>query len=198
MKASLKLIVITAVLSQLTACSKTVQWEEEVQLNTGEVIWVKRTVEYTVQGGAGNPFDMAYRATEGGSVSSFDWRGKSFRFDIDVGVVLIAVSPAGYPVVVAEGGYWNLLGKYPCTIPLYVQFVPDGSGAIWSWLPKVEPWLYNMESNRLFVIPTPDQPKRRYTVKERKEANAPALANSRSRQRINPAYSGDLCNSKGK
>jgi hypothetical protein len=30
----------------LSACSKTVTWEEEVPLNTGEVIWVERVDSY--------------------------------------------------------------------------------------------------------------------------------------------------------
>jgi hypothetical protein len=47
-------------LLQLTACSKTVQWEEEVPLNTGEVIWVKREVTYKYKGAGGNPLDMDY------------------------------------------------------------------------------------------------------------------------------------------
>lgn len=177
----------------LAGCSKTVQWEEEVPLNTGETIWVKRTVKYTYQGGAGNPLDMAYRPERGGYVTEFTWRGKPYRFDLDAGVVLIAISPQGYPVLVGEGDYWNLIGKYQCTTPLYVQFVPDATGRNWTWPPNIEPWLYNLETNRLFAIPTPDQPKQRYTVEERKAANAPGLVGSRSRQKISPAYTGDLC-----
>lgn len=188
------LLALTAAL-QLTACSKTVQWEEEVPLNTGEVIWVKRTVKYTYQGGAGNPLDMAYRPKRDSYVTEFSWRGKPYRFDLDVGIVLIAISPEGYPVLVGEGDYWNLIGKYPCTIPLYVQFVPDATGRNWTWPENIEPWLYNLETNRLFAIPAPDQPKQRYTVEERKAANAPGLAGSRSRQKINPAHTGDLCKS---
>lgn len=42
----LKLLLIGLVMTALTACSKTVQWEEEVPLNTGDVIWVKREVVY--------------------------------------------------------------------------------------------------------------------------------------------------------
>lgn len=55
------MILFVCMTALLSACSKTVQWEEEVPLNTGETIWVKRTVVYSAQGGAGNPLDMAYR-----------------------------------------------------------------------------------------------------------------------------------------
>ena len=40
----IKLILIGLAMTALTACSKTVEWEEEVPLNTGETIVVKRTV----------------------------------------------------------------------------------------------------------------------------------------------------------
>lgn len=182
----------------LGACSKTVVWEEEVPLNTGETIWVKRTVKYTYQGGAGNPLDMAYRP-ERGAVVEFDWRGKHYSFDRHGGPVLLAISPQGRPVFVAEAGVsWSSMNNYKCTIPFYVQFVPDATGRNWSWPPKIEPWLYGLESNFLFAIPKPDDGKRRYTAEERKAANALGLTHSLSRKNINPAYTGDLCKSKEK
>ncbi len=55
-------LIVMISLNLLSACSKKVHWEEEVPLNTGEVIWVKRIVTYKFQGASGNPFDMAYRA----------------------------------------------------------------------------------------------------------------------------------------
>ena len=182
----------------LTGCSKTVQWEEEVPLNTGETIWVKRTVQYTYQGGAGNPFDMAYRPDRG-SILEFDWRGKHYSFDQHGGPVLLAISPQGQPVLVAEAGVsWSSMNNYKCTIPFYVQFVPDTTGRNWTWPPKIEPWLYNLENNFLFAIPGPSDNKRRYTAEERKSANALGLARSQSRQKINPTYTGDLCQPKEK
>ena len=85
---------------QLAACSNTVQWEEEVPLNTGETIWVKRTVVYAYQGGAGNPLDMAYRPQRGGENLEFEWQRKSYAFNLDAGVMLLAISPQGQPVLV--------------------------------------------------------------------------------------------------
>lgn len=182
----------------ISACSKTVQWEEEVPLNTGETIWVKRTVKYTLQGDAGNPFDMAYRPKDNSSVTEFNWQGKTYRFDLDIGIVLIAIAPQGHPVLIGEGDRWNLYGKYPCTTPLYVQFVPDETGKNWTYPSQIEPWLYNLETNRLFAVPSPKQPKERYTVEERKAANASGISGSSSRKKINPLHTGDLCKSKGK
>ena len=61
LKKPLQILLIVIAATQLAACSKTVQWEEEVPLNTGETIWVEKTLNYTIKGGAGNPLDMAYR-----------------------------------------------------------------------------------------------------------------------------------------
>lgn len=191
----LRLLVLAIVLP-LTACSKTVQWEKEVPLNTGETIWVKRTAKYTYQGGAGNPQDMAYRPVRG-AVVEFDWRGKHYSFDRHGGPVLLAISPQGLPVFVAEAGVsWSSMNNYKCTIPFYVQFVPDASGRDWTWPSKIEPWLYGLKSNFLFAIPRPDDAKRHYTAEERQAANASGMVGSPSRNFINPAYTGDLCKPK--
>ena len=200
LKKPLRIFLAVLAALQLTACSKTVQWEEEVPLNTGEVIWVKRTVKYTYQGGAGNPFDMAYRPEREGYALEFDWQGKHYWFDKHGGTMLLAISPQGQPVLVAEAeaGRWDAANGYKCTIPFYVQFVPDATGQGWVWPPKIEPWLYNLENNFLFAIPGPSDSKRRYTAEERKAANAPGLARSLSRQKINPAYTGDRCRPKEK
>ena len=77
-QATLKLSLAAVLTLQLTACAKTVHWEEEVPLNTGETIWVKRMVNYSIQGGAGNPFDMAYRP-DWPEVIEFKWNGKTYR-----------------------------------------------------------------------------------------------------------------------
>ncbi len=58
LKKPLQILLAVVGALQLTACSKTVQWEEEVPLNTGETIWVKRTVVYSLQGESGNPMDI--------------------------------------------------------------------------------------------------------------------------------------------
>ncbi len=199
LKKTLRIGLAVLAATQLTACSKTVQWEEEVPLNTGETIWVKRTVKYTYQGGAGNPLDMAYRP-DGDGVTEFDWQGKHYSFDRHAGVFLLAISPQGHPVFVAEAdaGRWDAANYYKCTIPFYVQFVPDATGRNWTWPPKIEPWLYHLESNLLLNKPKPDQDKRRYTVEERKAANYPGLVQSPSRQKVDITHTGDLCKPKEK
>jgi hypothetical protein len=39
-------LLISVAVFLLSSCSKTVKWEEEVPLNTGEVIWVERVDSY--------------------------------------------------------------------------------------------------------------------------------------------------------
>lgn len=65
----------------LSACSKTVQWEEEVPLNTGETIWVKRTDTYRRGSEPGNPLQLVWlpksRALE------FSWHGQHYKYHTD-------------------------------------------------------------------------------------------------------------------
>ena len=85
----------------LSGCSKTVQWEEEVPLNTGETIWVVRTVTYSYQGDAGNPLDMAYRPDDT-EIIEFAWDEKAYRYEGDARVILLAISAMKNPVLVAR------------------------------------------------------------------------------------------------
>ena len=195
----LRLLLAVAAATQLTACSKTVHWEEEVPLNTGETIWVKRSVVYSPQGGAGNPGDIAYRPEKDQAID-FTWNGKSYYYKGDARISLLAISPQNEPVLVAgaEDNSWRARHNYPCTIPYYVQLVPDATGRAWHWPPKIEPWLYNLPINLLLERHPPDQMKKRYTIRDRQEADYPGSVQSPSQQRIEPAFAGDLCRKKEK
>jgi len=87
----------------LCACSKTVQWEEEVPLNNGETIWVKRTVVYVLKGGAGNPFDVDYRPKWDEKLE-FTWNGNHYIYDGEARVFLLAISPQKQPMLIARPG----------------------------------------------------------------------------------------------
>ena len=95
LKQLLRLLLAVAAAAQLTACSKSIQWEEEVPLNTGETIWVKRTDTFTRGSEPGNPLKSAWwpksRALE------FTWQGRLYTYQSDskvsVGAILI------YPLV---------------------------------------------------------------------------------------------------
>jgi hypothetical protein len=199
LKRPLRIWLLVAAALQLAACSKTVQWEEEVPLNTGETIWAKRTVKYTLQGGAGNPLDMSYRPGRDQTIE-FLWNGKSYRYEGDARIMLLAISPHKQPVLVAKASEnaWAAQHKYACTYPFYVQLTPDGTGRIWNWPPQIDSWLYNLPSNLLLERHSPDRMMPRYTSQERQTENYPGSVQSPSQQKIDPAYTGDLCKKKEK
>lgn len=178
----------------LSACSKTVQWEEEVPLNTGEVIWVKRTVKYTYQGGAGNPLDLAYRP-DWPEVLEFTWRANNYRYEGDARVILLAISPEKHPVLVARAadGSWNWKHNYFCVTPFYVQFAPDATGKNWTWPPAIEPWLFGLSHNLLRTREAPEKMQARYTAKQRNEEDAPGSFQDSSKARIEPNHTVNSC-----
>ncbi|MCF8198713.1 MAG: hypothetical protein K9J42_08105 [Sulfuritalea sp.] len=194
-KALIPRIALAAVAVLLfTACSKTVQWEEEVPLNTGDTILVKRTIKYVYQGNAGNPFDIALRP-EFKETIEFTWKAKSYRYEGDARISLLAISPQNYPVLVAaaEGQGWNWVNHYACTIPFYVQLVPAHEGLEWTWPPKIETWLYELPTNLLMARHAPGKMKKRYTADEVRLENFPGAENWPHKQKIDPAFAGDLC-----
>jgi hypothetical protein len=150
-KSFLKLILIMGTAMTITACSKTVQWEEEVPLNTGETIWVKRTVEYKLKGAGGNPFDMAYRP-DWTETLEFMWQGKKYSYRGKAWIDVLAISPfTKEPVLVAWAANkdWHFQNNYRCTVPFYVQFIPDSSGRVWIWPTAIESWLYGTSYNMM-------------------------------------------------
>lgn len=61
-KKPLQVTLLALVAMQLSACSRTVEWQVEVPLNTGETIWVKHESAYKLQVVGGNPLDLAYQS----------------------------------------------------------------------------------------------------------------------------------------
>jgi hypothetical protein len=179
----------------LTACSKTVQWEEEVPLNTGETIWVKREVIYKYKGAGGNPLDMAYRPDWTEEIS-FEWKGKKYRYVGDARLMLLAISPhAQRPVMIAKASSndWHFSHNYRCTTPFYVQFTPDERGREWSWPPSIEPWLYGMTHNLMAKREDLGKMKARYTINDRAAMDRTMAIQNPSSARIDPTYKFDSC-----
>jgi hypothetical protein len=194
----LKAVLLLAAISFLpSACSKTVQWEEEVPLNTGETIWVKRSVKYKIQGGAGNPFDLALRPVRDETIE-FVWKGKAYRYTGDAGISLLAISQQQTPVLVANASdnSWDAMHHYQCTAPYYVQLIPDESGRAWNWLPKIEEWLFNLPTNLLLARHPPERMKQRYTAVEVQRENRPGSTRFPQYQKIDPTHTSDLCRRK--
>ncbi len=76
-KKPLRILLVIFTFLQLAACSKTVQWKEEVLLNTGETILVTKEVRYTIKGQPGNPLDMGY-LPDHEETSSFKYGGRAY------------------------------------------------------------------------------------------------------------------------
>jgi hypothetical protein len=74
----------------LSACGsslKTVAWEEEVPLNTGEVIWVKRADTYSRRSEPGNPLQMGWWIEK--RTIEFVWQAERYKFQVDTTAILM-------------------------------------------------------------------------------------------------------------
>lgn len=165
-----KLMLIAIAMTALTACAKTVQWEEEVLLNTGETIIVKRSVPWELQGGSGNPLDIGMRPNVDQQILQFIYKGKNYSYSGGAAVRWIVISKDDIPNLIAPASDWNWSSRnfYYCVVPFYVQFKPTADGQTWSWPKEIEPWLYGHPYNLMVVIPKLDeQRKKRYVAADR-------------------------------
>lgn len=195
MKQSLGIVLVVIVALELAACSKTVQWEEEVPLNTGETIWVTREVTYKLKGGGDNPLDMAYRPDWTEAIS-FKWKGKEYRYVGDAGLLLLAISPVTQkPVLVADAAFkgWDSKHGFRCTTPYYAQLFPSADGKEWSWPPSIEPWLFEMSANLMLHREKMEKTKHRYTVADRMALDRTTAIGAPRLARIDPSYKFEQC-----
>ena len=164
----IKLILIGLVMTVLTACTKNVQWEEEVLLNTGETIGVTKKVSYSIQGQPGNPADMGYLPDPVETIS-FKYGGQSYVYEGDASLLVLAISPQKLPVLLASAGSkgWDIRNNYKCVNPYYVMFVPDATGMQWTWPDKIKLWTYNLPTNLLNDRDHPSDVKKRYTITDK-------------------------------
>jgi len=177
-----------------TACGNTVRWEEEVVLNNGETISVKRERAYTRQSEPGNPFIVNWAPVTAQTIE-FTWRGKRYEYTGDAMLILLAIAPSGIPVLVAraDDNMWHAVHKYRCTRPFYVELVPDGTGKQWSWPPMVDAWLYRRPSNLMAAPPPRKHPLPRYTAKEISSVNRQLGPGNESLAQVDPTYANSYC-----
>lgn len=185
-------------LAPLAGCTKSVAWDEEVVLNTGDVLLVHRTIPYAIAGAPGNPLDIGW-VTRPGATLEFAWKGRHYTFSGHDGPLLLAISPQGTPVLVADAGAgrWDQEHRYACTRPHYVQFVPDAAGSRWSWPPAIEPWLHGLPANLLRNYPTPGAARTRFAAPEVRFANESLGPRPRAEKVIDPQYTTEYCKRKG-
>lgn len=192
----LKLILIMGATMTISACSKTVHWEEEVPLNTGEVIWVKRSMPWVYKGGFGNPFDMSMLPTREQTIR-FNYGGAQYRYTGRAHIHWIAISPSTkQPVLVAPAADfgWYTDNTYYCIVPYYVQLVPDASGKQWTWPEKIEPWLYDLPANVMISFPRLEENRNeRYTAMDRDQRDKAIRSESPARSRLDPVYKAGTC-----
>lgn len=191
-----QLLLAGLVALHLTACSKTktVQWEEEVPLNTGETIWVKRSGTYTYESESGNPLKFDYRP-DWRSTIAFTYKGKSYTHTDEAGLVLLAIAPDGTPNLVASAGSyeWQWKHKYYCVTPSYVQFRPDSSGKNWNWPERIEPWLHGLQTNLIFGLVPLDASGKKFTQSDRAQQNASVTVAFREYKSIEPTFQHQNC-----
>lgn len=181
-------------MSHLTACSKNVQWEEEVPLNNGEVIWVKRSVKYELGGSAGNPFDISYLPNWTEKLEFF-WNGKNYIYEGDAHLMLLAISPNQQAVLVARAADkgWHWKHNYKCTVPFYVQFVSAGDGKSWTWGSSIDRWLFDMPHNLMRERKKPAEMGKRFTTRQRNEEDEIGTLQDPSSGKIDPAHIVNTC-----
>jgi hypothetical protein len=156
-----------AVCLVLAGCTNEVIWEEEVRLNTGDTVTVRRTAVFERSGAPGNPFEMGW-GVRGVPVIHFVWRGKTYAFHEHGRPFVLAISPQNIPTIVINPaiGRWDAKHPLPCFKPYYVQFSAGTDGNTWTWQRGIEPWLHHAPINLLQDLPKPDRRKSKYTSDE--------------------------------
>lgn len=187
--ARILLAVVTALgVLNFAACTRTVHWNEEVLLNTGETIWISKEVRYSIKGQPGNPADLGY-LPDSLETTSFKYGGRSYTYTGDAGIMVLAISPKAVPVLLAHpgDGGWHEQNDYPiCAKPYYVQLVPDSTGQHWAWPSQIEPWTYDLPANLMRQRDHPSRVEPRYTMADKAQQRYmkdPQLLDS---QKINP------------
>lgn len=181
----------------LSACGKTVSWEEEVLLNTGEVIWVERISTYKLQGDAGNPFNMSFGPVAEETLK-FKWSGRRYSYTGSAGLMMVVIPPGDRRpalIAAADSRDWHWKNDYRCTTPFYVQFIPVEVGQKWKWMTSIDPALYGLPYNLMAYRPRwgVDEMKEKYSIDERIERDRVMAVQSPHRVKINPTYKSDTC-----
>lgn len=178
----------------LSACSRTVKWEEEVPLNTGETIWIQREMKWAMLGGLGNPFDIALRPTRE-QIIRFTYGGRQYEYAGRANIRWIAISADKTPTLVAMAADFNWAGQHHfyCVVPYYVQFVPDETGRTWRWPEQIDAWLYHRKANVMASVPTPNKNRNRYSAQDRDAMDATYRNKVPEGAVIDPSYTEESC-----
>lgn len=148
--------------------TKTKSWDEEVLLNTGEVIWIKRSQTFNYGSAGDNPFKFGYYPERDEEIK-FTWNGKKYYYKGSDGIFLLVISPENFPIFVAVKGV-QLFGYHndeTCSHPNYKMMLFDDKVENWIYIDFIEPWLYEMPKNLLINTSDMDGLKSKYTMQEK-------------------------------
>ena len=179
----------------LTGCSRTVKWEEEVPLNTGETIWVTRHLTYKFDVTAHNPFVPEY-IPDVPETLDFSWRGKKYSHSGNKATMVIAISPStNLPVLftLKEISGW----KPPCAKPYYDQLNYLDDGLPPTLQPAVESWAFDLRRNVMFYRGKPSEMQSRYTSIARSQKDSRITNRVPSLAQIDRNYQPEVCPKKG-
>ena len=167
----LALAIALSIAVLLTACSKTVEWEEEVLLNTGQLIVIKREAElkYDIsQDRLFSPY-WQYQAEN----LNFQWNGAKYDFRsapkeanlISVSPLILAIDSSGTPNIFGYAdSYWVHLKSQGCAQTPIVKLIAQKG----SWLSDSsrEAWILDLTLNLTSGMLYP-QPNTRVTWSEK-------------------------------
>jgi len=98
--------------TQLSSCSKSIRWQEEVPVNTGEVIIMNREDVFVRRSAPGNPFEMGWWIN--GRYYKFRWQGKNYVYKLkrtSMGPMILYVYPEKNTVSLIDSG-WPICSGY--------------------------------------------------------------------------------------
>jgi hypothetical protein len=180
---------VATVMLSVAGCTRSIEWDEEVPLNTGETVWVHRSGSLRFGSAPGNPLDFGYQA-EPKTRIAFTYRGRQYTYTSEVTLQVLAIAPDSTPnlVISASDYMWQFEHGYLCTRPSYVQLRPDVSGNQWTWPEHIEPWLYGLPTNLLVGLPANRPKPLRITAIERRSHNVRVFRAGDHFRQIDPNY----------
>jgi len=189
------LAIVVVALFLPSGIGRTRHLQQEVLLNTGETIIVHWTVDYSLEGGAGNPMSISLSPNLTKTLE-FDYAGKHYSYRGYASLFLLAISPEGTPTLVLhpEGFHWGGRNRYKCTTPYYAQLSPDESGKNWSFPPNIELWLYGLRGNlsqMIFWLPFSSEP--RGALQTIKEEYSSERRDRKWLESVDPTYTTNSC-----
>jgi hypothetical protein len=160
LRATFKLIALVSLAVLVAGCGKTVEWQEEVALATGERLWLTRRVSYERYGD--NPLALGlsgWRVER--EEMSFVWGGKPYTYaygKVPAPMVLFIEPSTAAPAVIVP------LPHRECRVPHFRQWV--AAGGDWQERP-LSPAAHGLHKNLMRHRPgTPEEAQARYSAEQ--------------------------------